>query len=92
MGHSYNSLVTAILLLPYEGGTLMGISTDAFTDRVTGFASVLAKPIGRSKMKAAVMPIVLRVKARAEEMTAAARRTPGGTVTAHVAEWESPQP
>jgi hypothetical protein len=66
VGHTYNSLFALVLMLPWEGGTLVILTTDSFTDKVAGFASRIAKPIGRKRVRAAVMPLLVSLKAEAE--------------------------
>lgn len=66
VGHTYNSLFALVLMLPWEGGTLVVLTTDSFTDKVAGFASRIAKPIGRQRVTAAVMPVLVSLKAEAE--------------------------
>jgi hypothetical protein len=69
VGHTYNSLFALVLMLPWEGGTLVILTTDSFTDKVAGFASRIAKPIGRKRVTAAVMPLLVSLKAEAEGRT-----------------------
>lgn len=64
--HTYNSLAAGVLMVPYEGRTLVLMSTDAFTDKVAGAKSGIAKPVGRKHIRAAVLPLMESLKASAE--------------------------
>jgi hypothetical protein len=58
VSHTYNSLYALAILRPYEGGTLVVLATDNFTDKVAGAMSGIAKPIGRKRLRAAVLPLM----------------------------------
>lgn len=61
-GHTYNGVYILVFLFSHEGGTLAFISTDAFTDKVTGAMSGVAKPIGRGLITGAVKPLLQRLQ------------------------------
>ena len=61
-GHTYNGVYILVFLLSHEGGTLAFLSTDAFTDRVTGAMSGVAKPIGRGLITGAARPLLQRLQ------------------------------
>ncbi len=63
VGHTYESMQVAVVILPYKDGTLVTMGTDTFTDRVAGFGSGIAKPIGRRKVAEAVKPILIGIGA-----------------------------
>ncbi len=67
VGHTYESMQVAVVILPYKDGTLVTMGTDTFTDRVTGFASGIAKPIGRRKVAEAVKPILIGIGAELDQ-------------------------
>ena len=62
VSHTYDALQIAIVCLPYHDGTLIVLATDAFTDKVAGFGSSLAHPIGRGRVRAVAEPILLEIK------------------------------
>jgi len=47
VGHTYNSMLMLIGVLPFEGGTLVFSANRVFTEKVTGFGSGLRKKLGR---------------------------------------------
>ena len=63
VGHTYKSMQVGVVMLPYNNGTVVTMGTDTFTDRVTGFGSGIAKPIGRRKVAEAVRPILIGIRA-----------------------------
>ena len=66
VSHTYNSLAISVLIVPYEGQTLALITTDTFTERVTGATSAIAKPVGRKRIRNSVLSLMKRLKANAE--------------------------
>jgi len=54
VSHSYNSLEAMIGCVPFEGGTVVFYTIRTFTDQVTGFASGIARSIGRSQIQKSV--------------------------------------
>lgn len=64
VGHTYSSSYMVIFLFSYEGGTLAALSTDAFTDKVAGIMSGIAKPIGRGRITATAKPLLVRLQER----------------------------
>ena len=67
VGHSYESMQADVVMLPYNDGTLVTMGTDIFTDRVAGFGSSIAKPIGRRKVAEAVKPILIGIGAELDQ-------------------------
>ena len=47
VGHTYNSMLMLIGVLPFEDGTLVFSANRVFTEKVTGFGSGLRKKLGR---------------------------------------------
>ena len=54
VSHSYNSMEAMIGCIPFEGGTVVFYTNRTFTDQVTGFASGIARNIGRSQIEKSV--------------------------------------
>ncbi len=54
VGHSYNSLEAMLGCVPYEGGTVVFYTSRVFTCQVTGFASGIARGIGRKQLMSSV--------------------------------------
>jgi hypothetical protein len=52
--HSYNSMLTLLVCLPFEGGTLVLSAIRVYTDQVTGFPSAMKKRIGRERLTEAM--------------------------------------
>lgn len=52
VGHTYDSLQVVALGLPIEGGTAVFYVNTAFTDKITGFLSGIARSVGQDRMKA----------------------------------------
>jgi hypothetical protein len=52
--HTYNSMLTIIGCVPYEGGTVVFCANRTFTVQVTGFGSSLKRSIGRRRIEDAV--------------------------------------
>ena len=50
VGHSYNSMLTLLVCMPTEAGTLILSVNRVFTDQVAGFGSTLKKKIGRRQI------------------------------------------
>ncbi len=67
VGHTYKSLQGSVVFLPYRDGTLVMMGTDTFLDRVAGFGSSIAKPIGRRKVAEAVQPILKLMRAELDQ-------------------------
>lgn len=66
VSHTYNSLTSLVLMLPWEGGTLVLMTTDTFTDKLAGMPSAIAKPIGRKRIRSAMLPLMEKLKRSAE--------------------------
>ncbi|MHC4281253.1 MAG: hypothetical protein ACYSUJ_14040 [Planctomycetota bacterium] len=49
--HTYNSTLTIIGCVPYEGGTVVFCTNRTFTDQVTGFGSSLKRTVGRRRIE-----------------------------------------
>ncbi len=54
VGHTYNSMLTVIGCVPYEGGTVVFSMNRTFTDQVTGFGSNLKRSVGRRRIEDAI--------------------------------------
>jgi hypothetical protein len=52
--HTYNSMLTVIGCVPFEGGTVVFCINRTFTDQVAGFGSSLKRNIGRRRIEDAV--------------------------------------
>jgi hypothetical protein len=52
--HTYNSMLTIIGCVPYEGGTVVFCTNRTFTDQVAGFGSSLKRPVGRRRVEDAI--------------------------------------
>ncbi|HTP05328.1 MAG TPA: hypothetical protein VMM54_09260 [Nitrospirota bacterium] len=52
--HTYNSMLTTIGCVPYEGGTVVFCANRTFTDQVAGFGSSLKRPVGRRRVEDAI--------------------------------------
>ncbi len=55
VGHTYNSMLTLIGCVPYEGGTMVFLTNRTFTNQVSGFGSSLKRSIGRRKIEDAIV-------------------------------------
>jgi hypothetical protein len=51
VGHTYNSMLTVIGCVPYEGGTVVFCTNRTFTDQVAGFGSSLKRSVGRRRIE-----------------------------------------
>ena len=49
--HTYNSMLTIIGCVPYEGGTVVFCINRTFTDQVTGFGGSLKRFVGRGRIE-----------------------------------------
>jgi hypothetical protein len=49
--HTYNSMLTIIGCVPYEGGTVVFCANRTFTDQVAGFGSSLKRSVGRRRVE-----------------------------------------
>jgi hypothetical protein len=49
--HTYNSMLTVIGCVPYEGGTVVFCINRTFTDQVAGFGSSLKRTVGRRRIE-----------------------------------------
>jgi hypothetical protein len=49
--HTYNSMLTVIGCVPYEGGTVVFCINRTFTDQVAGFGSSLKRNVGRRRIE-----------------------------------------
>lgn len=79
VSQGYDALQVLILLVPYEQGTLIALSTDVFTDEVAGFASGLLHRVGRNRVRKSAMmrleQLRMAIAERAAAGEAAARST-----------------
>jgi len=57
ISNSLNGIQTQILCAPYKNGTLVALSTQSYTDKVTGFSRGIAVKVGRSIMKRQILPM-----------------------------------
>ncbi len=66
VGHSYNSLEAVLGCVPYEGGTVVFYTSRVFTCQVTGFASGIARGIGRKQIMSSVAEELERLRTALE--------------------------
>ncbi len=52
--HTYNSMLTVIGCVPYEGGTMVFCTNRTFTDQVAGLGSSLKRSVGRGRVEDAI--------------------------------------
>ena len=66
VGHSYNALEAVLGCVPYEGGTVVFYTSRVFTCQVTGFASGIARGIGRKQIMSSVAEELERLRTALE--------------------------
>ncbi len=66
VGHSYNCLEAVLGCVPYEGGTVVFYTSRVFTCQVTGFASGIARGIGRRQIMSSVAEELERLRTALE--------------------------
>jgi hypothetical protein len=65
---TYGAMQIVFLGIPYEGGTLLLLGTDAFTEKVAGFASGIKHNVGRGMMGDVMTGMLLELRAQAEQV------------------------
>ena len=64
--HTYNSMLTLIGCVPFEGGTVVFCTNRTFTDQVAGFGSSLKRSIGRRRIEDAISDHFAKLRTRLE--------------------------
>jgi len=57
ISNSLNGIQTQILCTPYKNGTLVALSTQSYTDKVSGFSRSIAVKVGRAMMRQQILPM-----------------------------------
>ena len=58
ISHDLDAIQTQILCLPYEDGTLIALSSQSYTPKVSGFARGIAVKVGRKMMGKQILPML----------------------------------
>jgi len=62
ISHDLDAIQTQIICLPYKDGTLIALSSQSFTPKVSGFARNMAVEIGRKMMGKEILPMLKTIK------------------------------
>jgi hypothetical protein len=57
ISHDLDAIQTQIICLPYKDGTLIALSSQSFTPKVSGFARGVAVKVGRRMMEKEILPM-----------------------------------
>ena len=66
VGHTYNSMLTVIGCVPYEGGTVVFCTNRTFTDQVAGFGSSLKRNVGRRRIEDSISEYFAKLRTMLE--------------------------
>jgi len=58
ISHDLDAIQTQILCIPYKDGTLIALSSQSYTPKVSGFARGIAVKIGRKMMRKQIIPML----------------------------------
>lgn len=62
MSNSLDGIATQILCIPYKDGTLVALSSQSFTPKVSGFGRSIAIEVGHKMMSKEILPLFERLK------------------------------
>lgn len=62
ISHDLDAIQTQIICLPYKEGTIIALSSQSFTPKVSGFARNMAVEIGRKMMGKEILPMLEKIQ------------------------------
>jgi len=62
ISHDLDAIQTQILCIPYKDGTLIALSSQSYTPKVSGFARGMAVEIGRKMMGKEILPMLEKIQ------------------------------
>ena len=62
ISHDLDAIQTQILCIPYKDGTLIALSSQSYTPKVSGFARGMAVEIGRKMMGKQILPMLEKIQ------------------------------
>lgn len=64
MSNSLDGIATQILCMPYKDGSLVALSSQSFTPKVSGFGRSIAVEVGHKMMSKEILPLFEKLKKR----------------------------